>query len=367
MLIILFSLVIIYSALIIFYTLKFLSHKDSIPTTPTNLEINIVTAAKNEEENIDKFLSHIASQNYQNVELILVDDHSTDDTFSIASEYKKRYNFILCHNNGNGKKAALRTALTHCNAPYILFTDADCYSNPLWASIMAASAQHTKADILLAPLIIKADNPKSVFQRLWQTESLAILTLTAGAAIAGHPIMCNGGNMMVNTAFRQKADAHLKYKYPSGDDIFLLQYAIAQGKKIVYVKHPDAAVYTHSPQTVGDLIRQRARWAGKTVGYTDTLTIAVAAVVLLANIAILAAAALWVADVIRWYMFLILWGIKTTADAFAVIAPANLSNIHIKLYDLILLSLIYPIYTVVCVARGVIPRSPSDCWRRADG
>ena len=163
MLIILFSLVIIYSALILFYTLKFLSHKDSIPTTTTNLPINIITAAKNEEENIDKFLSCISSQNYQNSELILVDDHSTDGTYRIASEYKKRYNFILCHNNGNGKKAALRTALTHCNAPYILFTDADCYSNPQWTTIMAASAQQTKADILLAPLIIKADNPKSVF------------------------------------------------------------------------------------------------------------------------------------------------------------------------------------------------------------
>ncbi|MBR3097398.1 MAG: glycosyltransferase family 2 protein, partial [Bacteroidales bacterium] len=156
-------MVIIYSALILFYTLKFLSHKESIPSvTPPNLPINIITAAKNEEENIDKFLSCISSQNYQNSEFILVDDHSTDDTFSIASEYKKRYNFILCHNNGNGKKAALRTALTHCNAPYILFTDTDCYSNPQWASIMAVSAQHTKADIILAPLIIKADNPKSV-------------------------------------------------------------------------------------------------------------------------------------------------------------------------------------------------------------
>lgn len=173
--------------------------------------------------------------------------------------------------------------------------------------------------------------------------------------------------MMVNTDFRRQADAHLKDKYQSGDDIFLLQYAIAQGKKIVYVKHPDAAVYTHSPKSLGELIRQRARWAGKTVGYTDIITIAVAAVVLLANIAILAAAALWVADVIRWYMFLILWGIKTIADAFAVIAPSNLSNIHVKLHDLILLSLIYPIYTVVCVVRGVIPRSSSDCWRRADG
>ncbi len=349
-------LVAIYSLLILFYCIKFRYYHDSIRTFSPNIPINIITAAKNEEENIDKFLSCISSQNYQNSELILVDDHSTDGTYRIASEYKQRYNFILCHNNGNGKKAALRTALTHCNAPYILFTDADCYSNPQWTTIMAASAQHTKADIILAPLIIKADNPKSVFQRLWQTESLAILTLTAGAAIAGHPIMCNGGNMMVNTALRNTADAYIKDHYRSGDDIFLLQYAVMQGKKIVYVKHPDAAVYTHSPKSLGALIRQRTRWAGKTVGYTDIVTIAVAAVVFLANVAILVAAGLWVADVINWYNFLILFGVKFVADTFSVKSPAAVYGIKANWFDIVLLSLVYPVYTLVCAVGGVLKR-----------
>lgn len=353
MLIILFSLVIIYSVLIIFYTLKFLFHRDAITQNPQNLPINIITAAKNEEENIDKFLSCISSQNYQNSELILVDDHSTDDTFIIASEYKKRYNFILCHNNGNGKKAALRTALTHCSAPYILFTDADCYSNPQWASIMAASAQHTKADILLAPLIIKADNQKSIFQRLWQTESLAILTLTAGAAIAGHPIMCNGGNMMVNTALRNTADAYIKDRYRSGDDIFLLQFAVAKDKKVIFVKSGDSVVYTHSPQTLRALIRQRARWAGKVSGYTDKVTILVAALVFGANISILLAIGLWAVGVIDWYIFLLLWIIKFTADAFSVIIPAKHYKIPVKLIDIFVLAVIYPVYTVVCTGWGL--------------
>ncbi|MBQ1884877.1 MAG: glycosyltransferase [Bacteroidales bacterium] len=353
MLIILFSLVIIYSALILFYTLKFLFHKDAIPTTPTNLEINIVTAAKNEEENIDKFLSCISSQNYQNSEFILVDDHSSDDTYRIASEYKQRYNFILCHNNGNGKKAALRTALTHCNAPYILFTDADCYSNPQWTTIMAASAQHTKADIILAPLIIKADNQKSIFQRLWQTESLAILTLTAGAAIAGHPIMCNGGNMMVNTALRNTADAYIKDHYRSGDDIFLLQFAVAQNKKVIFVKSGDSVVYTHSPQTLRTLIRQRARWAGKVSGYTDKVTILVAALVFGANISILLAIGLWAVGVIDWYIFLLVWIIKFAADAFSVIIPAKYYKIPVKLIDIFVLAVIYPVYTVVCTGWGL--------------
>lgn len=343
----------LYSALILFYTLKFLFHKDAITQNPQNLPINIVAAAKNEEENIDKFLSCISSQNYQNSEFILVDDHSSDGTYRIASEYKQRYNFILCHNNGNGKKAALRTALTHCNAPYILFTDADCYCNPQWASIMAAAAKHTKADIILAPLIIKADNPKSIFQRLWQTESLAILTLTAGAAITGHPIMCNGGNMMVKTSLRTTADAYIKDHYRSGDDIFLLQFAVAQNKKMIFVKSCDSVVYTHSPQTLRALIRQRARWAGKVTGYTDKITILVAALVFGANISILLAMGLWLAGVIDWYIFLLLWIIKFAADAFSVIIPAKCYTIPVNLIDIFVLAVIYPLYTVVCTGWGL--------------
>lgn len=353
-------LVTIYSLLILFYCIKFRYYHDSIRTFSPNIPINIITAAKNEEENIDKFLSCISSQNYQNSEFILVDDHSSDDTYRIASEYKQRYNFILCHNNGNGKKAALRTALAHCNAPYILFTDADCYSNPQWASIMAASAQHTKADILLAPLIIKADNQKSVFQRLWQTESLAILTLTAGAAIAGHPIMCNGGNMMVNTSLRNTADAYIKDHYRSGDDIFLLQFAVAKDKKVIFVKSGDSVVYTHSPQTLRALIRQRARWAGKVSGYTDKVTILVAALVFGANLSILLAIGLWAVGVIDWYIFLLVWIIKFAADTFSVIISAKYYKIPVKLIDIFVLAVIYPVYTVVCTGWGVV-KSPS--WR----
>ncbi len=346
-------LVTIYSLLILFYCIKFRYYHDSIRTFSPNIPINIITAAKNEEENIDKFLSCISSQKYQNSEFILVDDHSTDDTYHIASDYKKQYDIVLCQNNGNGKKAALRTALTHCNAPYILFTDADCYSNPQWASIMAASAQHTKADILLAPLIIKADNPKSIFQRLWQTESLAILTLTAGAAITGHPIMCNGGNMMVKTSLRTTADAYIKDHYRSGDDIFLLQFAVAQNKKMIFVKSCDSVVYTHSPQTLRALIRQRARWAGKVTGYTDKITILVAALVFGANISILLAMGLWLAGVIDWYIFLLLWIIKFAADAFSVIIPAKCYTIPVNLIDIFVLAVIYPLYTVVCTGWGL--------------
>ena len=168
--------------------------------------------------------------------------------------------------------------------------------------------------------------------------------------------MCNGGNMMVNTNFRRQADAHLKDKYQSGDDIFLLQYAVMQGKKIVYVRHPDAAVYTHSPKSLGELIRQRTRWAGKTVGYTDIVTIAVAAVVFLANVAILVAAGLWAADVINWYIFLILFGVKFVADAFSVKAPAAVYGIKANWFDIVLLSVVYPVYSLVCAVVGVLKR-----------
>ena len=68
----------------------------------TNPLISIVIATYNGERFLRKQLDSIVSQSYQNIEIIAVDDCSSDNTLNILNEYAERYNnFIIVSNDHN--------------------------------------------------------------------------------------------------------------------------------------------------------------------------------------------------------------------------------------------------------------------------
>ena len=52
---------------------------------------SIVICARNEEENLRENLPKILKQNYDNYEVIVVNDSSTDDSLNVLAEFKKEY------------------------------------------------------------------------------------------------------------------------------------------------------------------------------------------------------------------------------------------------------------------------------------
>jgi len=64
-------------------------------TSKTNPKVSIILPARNEEEFIGKFLDTLIKQNYENYEIIVIDDSSEDSTGKIISEYTKKSSKII--------------------------------------------------------------------------------------------------------------------------------------------------------------------------------------------------------------------------------------------------------------------------------
>ena len=91
--------------------------------------ISICIPAYNCANYIKETLICICSQNYENIEIILVNDGSTDNTGDIASRiYDKRIKIINVTNGGASR--ARNIALQHAKGTYIVFFDADDYIYP---------------------------------------------------------------------------------------------------------------------------------------------------------------------------------------------------------------------------------------------
>lgn len=90
--------------------------------------VSVVVPIYNTKPYIRKCVESILNQTYLNIELILVDDGSTDGSGDVCDEYAKRYEKIgVIHQENMGLLSARKTGVNAASGQYILFVDSDDY------------------------------------------------------------------------------------------------------------------------------------------------------------------------------------------------------------------------------------------------
>lgn len=90
--------------------------------------VSIVIPVYNLETFIEKCLNSLINQTYKDLEIIIVDDGSTDNTVSIINNYvNKDARFNLYKVNHHGAASARKIGICHASGPYITFVDGDDY------------------------------------------------------------------------------------------------------------------------------------------------------------------------------------------------------------------------------------------------
>ena len=88
--------------------------------------ISIIVPVYNVEKYLSKCLDSLVNQTYENIEIVCVDDGSTDSSGAICDEYaKKDARIKVIHNENEGASAARNTALKVIRGEYIMFVDGD--------------------------------------------------------------------------------------------------------------------------------------------------------------------------------------------------------------------------------------------------
>jgi glycosyltransferase involved in cell wall biosynthesis len=88
--------------------------------------VSVVVPAYNVEKYIYECIKSILNQNYENIEIIIVDDGSTDNTGVIVDELAlKDSRVIAIHQNNKGVSAARNRGMDMANGEFIVFVDSD--------------------------------------------------------------------------------------------------------------------------------------------------------------------------------------------------------------------------------------------------
>ncbi|WP_130891428.1 glycosyltransferase family 2 protein [Fusobacterium ulcerans] len=90
--------------------------------------LSVIVAAYNVEKYIEKCINSLVNQTYKNLEILVVNDGSTDNTKEIMEKYEKEYkNLKLLNKENGGLSSARNYGINHSKGEYITFVDGDDY------------------------------------------------------------------------------------------------------------------------------------------------------------------------------------------------------------------------------------------------
>ena len=112
--------------------------------------ISVVICAYNAEEYICECLDSVAGQFVPPLQLILVDDGSTDGTPAIADAFAAEHAYCqVLHSANEGLLLARRRGLSHCSGEYVMFLDSDDALRPDALEVAMEAARAGDADIVI--------------------------------------------------------------------------------------------------------------------------------------------------------------------------------------------------------------------------
>jgi cellulose synthase/poly-beta-1,6-N-acetylglucosamine synthase-like glycosyltransferase len=338
--------------------------------------VSIIIAARNEEMNIVQCIKSLIAQTYpeNKFEIIITDDHSTDQTVSIIKSFQKE-NIYVIHLAGfvqnkilnSYKKKSIETALQFAKGEFIVTTDADCIAPQKWLETLV-SFYKEKAPVFVAmPVVFYAPSPKDSFlKRFFKNfQSLDFMTLqgiTGAAVYKKFHSMCNGANLAYEKKVFYEVNGFDEINdIASGDDMLLMhKIQKVYPDRIMFLKSPEVIVQTQPAATLKDFMNQRIRWASKADKYTDKKIIAVLLLVYVLNawIFILGISSFFITK--AFYIFLAAVAIKIIVELIFLHPVAKFFGRQKLLWWFVPAQLFHVLYTLIA---GWLGKFGSYKWK----
>lgn len=118
------------------------------------MKVSVLIPAFNASKYLPECLSSICNQTYKDLQIIVVDDGSTDDTWALLQQYAEKDSRVEVYHQENAGVAAARNALlSHVCGDYFLFVDADDCIEPDMVSTLLSQIQEYQADIAICGMV----------------------------------------------------------------------------------------------------------------------------------------------------------------------------------------------------------------------
>jgi len=230
----------------------------------SDLPVSVIVCAKNESRNLPILIPKLINQHYNNFEIVLINDCSTDNTLEIITHFQKAHQNITVvdvkeneHFWGN-KKYALTLGIKASKYEHLVFIDADCVpATDTWLKSMTHKFSLEKQIVLGYGAYSMIE--KSFLNKIIRFETLLTALQYFSFAKIGLPYMGVGRNLAYTKKLFYKVNGFAKHMHiKSGDDDLFINEA-ATNKNTVCNYNSEGFTYSEPKKTFKSWIRQKRR------------------------------------------------------------------------------------------------------------
>jgi len=326
--------------------------KQRINSLEKATSVSLIIPCRNEEKNVQSLLEQLFRLDYENLEIILVDDQSEDRTYDLISAIiNGKAGFQLISNSGLGKKEALMSGINIAKGKIILTSDADCQMHPEWVIEMVAGFSDPAIQLVAGPVLPEYQGHTFSFELI---EWASILLTTQVSFEQGSPLMCSAANLAYRKSAFQKVEGFKEnLEEPSGDDEFLLKKVVKHfgNHSVKYQVSDHNLVRTKPYSSLKSLISQRARWAGKWKQNKDYFHRLAAVSSALLQMVWLASFIFLFFGGLTFTQFLLIWVIKIFAEYIALRKVLQTFDLKPAFWHYVFTGFIHPVFVLGVVGR----------------
>jgi poly-beta-1,6-N-acetyl-D-glucosamine synthase len=238
--------------------------RHNLDSTAENLpKVSVLLPAWNEQVGIIKTIQSVLNSRYTKLEVIVINDGSTDNTDQLVQAFKKRYQAQASNSSielkylslkNAGKASALNTALKSVTGDIVMTIDADCIMDKDAVAKMVQRFTDNKVGAVAGNVVV--GNRRKPIELIQQLEYLYGFFFKRADSVLNSVYIIGGAA----AAYRKD----LLIKLGGFDhtiiteDIEMSMRILAEGYKTRYAA--DAIVYTEGPSDFKSLCNQRLRW-----------------------------------------------------------------------------------------------------------
>jgi cellulose synthase/poly-beta-1,6-N-acetylglucosamine synthase-like glycosyltransferase len=219
--------------------------------------VTVIVVGHNEAASLETCVRSLCEQSFNNFEIMIVSDGSSDDMRRIAARLVRDglAACVIATDLRSGKSSALNLAISACRSDIVINVDCDCSYDRFAIEEILKIFEDPSVGGACGDIRTR-NGDASLVARFQEIEYL--LSITVGKLIgnAFDQVTCLSGAF---SAFRREALAVVgSFQVGSGEDLDVTLRLRAMGWRVVYV--PTAICYTDAPVSVAALVRQRRRW-----------------------------------------------------------------------------------------------------------
>lgn len=221
--------------------------------------ISIIVPVYNTEKYLNKCIGSLINQTYENIEILLINDGSTDNSKQICEEYAKNKSNVYLYTKQNGGLSDARNfGIKKANGSYIMFIDSDDFIAENMVQALYNDLKYNNADISSVGMFKFYDNDK-----VFPSEYNASDTITLDREKAIISILDN--TIIHNYACNKLYDIKLfeNIKFPTGyamEDLGTAYLLIEAANKVTYnpaqlyyyYQRTDSILHTPNPKFYKD-------------------------------------------------------------------------------------------------------------------